>query len=61
MGKTQKIEEYKEFFVTDFVCELKYQEMWGVTTENLKVKSVFTNLQIDPDSAKKLLPQQQIR
>lgn len=61
MGKTQKIEEYKEFFVTDFICELKYQEMWGVTTENLKVKSVFTNLQIDPDSAKKLLPQQQIR
>lgn len=61
MAKTQKIEEYKEFWVTDFNCELKYQEMWGVTTENLKVKSVFTNLQIDQDSAKKLLPQQQIR
>lgn len=61
MSKTQRIEEYKEFWVTDFNCELKYQEMWGVTTENLKVKSVFTNLQIDQDSAKKLLPQQQIR
>lgn len=61
MSKTQKIDEYKEYWVTDFNCELKYQEMWGVTTENLRVKSVFTNLQIDENSTKKLLPQLQIR
>lgn len=61
LSKTIKIEEYKEYWVTDFNCELKYQETWGVTTENLRVKSVFTNLQIDENSAKKLLPQQQIR
>lgn len=61
MSKTQKIDEYKEYWVTDFNCELKYQEMWGVTTENLRVKSVFTNLQIDENSTKKLLPQLEIR
>jgi len=47
MGKTQKIEEYKEFFVTDFSCELKYNEILGVEIEGLKVKTVFTDLVLD--------------
>lgn len=59
MTETQKIEEYKEFFVTDFLCELKYQEILGVKTENLRIKSVFTNL-IFSDSAKKILSEQKI-
>ena len=56
-GKTQKTEEYKEYCCTDFVCEVKYQEHWGVVAESLKVKSVFTNLKID-ETTKNLLPQQ---
>jgi hypothetical protein len=59
MGETTKIEEYKEFFVTDFTCELKYQEILGVKTENLRIKSIFTNL-IFSDSAKKILSEQKI-
>lgn len=58
--ETQKIEEYKEFFVTDFLCELKYQEILGVKTENLRIKSVFTNL-IFSDSARKILSEQKIQ
>lgn len=54
---TQRIEEYKEYWVTDLTAELKYQEVWGITTENLKVKSVFTDLRIT-EEAKKILPQQ---
>jgi hypothetical protein len=57
--ETQKIEEYKEYFVTDFLCELKYQEILGVKTENLRIKSVFTNL-VFSESAKKILSEQKI-
>ena len=56
-GKTQRIEEYKEYWTTDFACEVKYQEHWGITTESLRVKSVFTNLKIS-ETAKNILPQQ---
>lgn len=57
VGRTQKIEEYKEYWVTDVMAELKYQESWGVTTENLKIKSIYTDLRIT-EAAKNILPQQ---
>lgn len=60
ISKTQRIEEYKEYWVTDLACELKYQEVWGIVTENLKIKSIYTDLKIT-DNAKKILPQQKIQ
>jgi hypothetical protein len=47
MSKTQKIEEYKEFFVTDLLCELKYKEILGIEIESLRVKTVFSDLVLD--------------
>lgn len=56
----QKVEEYKDYFVSDLMCELKYQEKWGVTTEHLRVKSVSVDLRIQPIEEKIGLAQQSL-
>lgn len=56
----QKIEEYKDYWIVDLVCELKYQEKWGVTLEHLRVKSVAVDLRISPFEEKNGLAQHQL-
>jgi len=36
----QRVDEYKEYWTTDVLCDILYQENWGVVIEHLKIKSI---------------------
>ena len=40
----QRTEEYKEYWTTDVICDIVYQENWAVTIEHLKIKSINVDL-----------------
>jgi hypothetical protein len=35
-----RIEEYKEYWTTELICDISYQENWSVMMESLRIKSV---------------------
>jgi len=39
-----RIEEYKEYWTTDCVCDILYQENWSIAIETLKIKSIGIQL-----------------
>jgi hypothetical protein len=42
----QRVEEYKEYWTSQVICDIVYQENWGVVIEHLRVKSINIDLQI---------------
>ena len=44
MQGPQRIEEYKEYWTTDVLCDIVYQENWGVFIEHLRIKSINVDL-----------------
>jgi hypothetical protein len=39
-----RIEEYKEYWTSDVICDIIYQENWGIVIEHLRVKSINVDL-----------------
>ena len=40
----QRTEEYKEYWTTDVLCDIVYQENWGVFIEHLRIKSINVDM-----------------